>query len=361
MRIHVLCWEKIGVKQVKTMDISKRPGVGIIGCGVHATTNLLPALAFTSLNLVATCDIDPSKAKQFADMYGASKWYTNQDEMQNNEDLAGVIICVGGNQHPDLVKNAIAQRLPVFVEKPPALSVDRVEEIYELSLDSDVPVVVGFMKRFAPAFILAKEIVNDARFGQTTIFNGRLARGPGGSFRNLLYDLAIHMADLGRYFCGEVACLQAKHKTWGADRHGVVLNIEFESGSLGSLTIMNTQSWGHPVEWVEIHGEGEVVIIRDHWELRYYSKQDWGNLFHQRTDGANRMFGKGFIWQPNAPFAYLPNQSHFLNGYIGELEHFSDVICQKTKPSPSLLDSVKAIRILRAIEVSAQIDNTVSL
>jgi predicted dehydrogenase len=51
-------------------DYSKRLRVGIVGVGSHCYRNLLPALNFLPVELVAVCDTNLDVAKKTAAQYG---------------------------------------------------------------------------------------------------------------------------------------------------------------------------------------------------------------------------------------------------------------------------------------------------
>ena len=50
---------------------------GFIGCGGHAFRNVYPTFKFAPVDLIATCDLDESRAEEFARQFGAHRHYTN--------------------------------------------------------------------------------------------------------------------------------------------------------------------------------------------------------------------------------------------------------------------------------------------
>ena len=107
--------------------------VGFIGCGRHATKMLYPSLHLARIELAAVCDIDESKAQRNAKWFGAQSVYTDHKQMLENEKLDGVLICTSPTTHTTLALDCIERGLPVFVEKPPALNLERAEYLRERS------------------------------------------------------------------------------------------------------------------------------------------------------------------------------------------------------------------------------------
>jgi len=73
------------------------------------------------------------------------------------------------------------------------------------------------MKRFAPAYRLAKEAMAKKDFGKPTAFVGKFVMG-GGLYPDeytYLVDNPIHMVDLVRFFMGEVERVSVEKTDWG--------------------------------------------------------------------------------------------------------------------------------------------------
>ncbi len=98
---------------------------GFIGCGSHSWRNLYPALDFAPVKLVAVCDLDLAKAKEFAARTGAKSAYADFHEMLSAEELDCVFICTGYDGrgrplYPQIATECLAAGVNVWIEKPPA-------------------------------------------------------------------------------------------------------------------------------------------------------------------------------------------------------------------------------------------------
>jgi predicted dehydrogenase len=75
--------------------------------------------------------------------------------------------------------------------------------------------MVGFRKRYTPAYRRAREIVSSGEFGAPVLFAA--TRTSGGFAENeadpttwFLLDMGVHVIDLARFLCGEVASVYAQ-------------------------------------------------------------------------------------------------------------------------------------------------------
>ena len=74
-------------------EYEKRIRVGLIGAGSHAYRNLLPALHYLPVKLVAICNRGREKLDKTGEEYPCH-CYTSSEEMYEKENLDAVIISV---------------------------------------------------------------------------------------------------------------------------------------------------------------------------------------------------------------------------------------------------------------------------
>ena len=62
-------------------EYDRRLKVALAGCGGHAFRNILPALNYLPVDLLATCDIDASRAEAYARTFGAQRSFDSFDQL----------------------------------------------------------------------------------------------------------------------------------------------------------------------------------------------------------------------------------------------------------------------------------------
>jgi myo-inositol 2-dehydrogenase / D-chiro-inositol 1-dehydrogenase len=151
-------------------------GVGLVGAGPVAQAIHLPTLATLSdrLRPVHIMDVDPSVAATVAARSGARS-STTLEELLDDQAVDVVAICSPHQFHADQVEAvAAAGKRGILCEKPLATAVADAQRIADVSARSGVPVVVGAMHAYDPAWNAARSSWGDlpktARFLRSAIY-----------------------------------------------------------------------------------------------------------------------------------------------------------------------------------------------
>ncbi|HJW49607.1 MAG TPA: Gfo/Idh/MocA family oxidoreductase, partial [Candidatus Limnocylindria bacterium] len=146
--------------------------VALVGCGEHAFRNILPALNYLPVDLVATCDVDLGRAEAYARSFGAERSFGSFDELlrwSSSAGLEAVLLVLGMRnglpQYSDFVIPALEKGLHVWMEKPAASTVGEVEAMLAAQERSGKTVQVGYKHYFFPALVKAKEFIDSPEFG----------------------------------------------------------------------------------------------------------------------------------------------------------------------------------------------------
>ena len=137
--------------------------VGVVGLGEVAQVVHLPILESLPelYQVTAVCDISPTLRKLVGDRYGVEHQYDDVHRMVADAGLDCVLVLNSDEYHSECVVAALDVGLDVLVEKPMCLSPREADEIIAARDRSGRVVMVGYMRRFAPAFEEAKRLVPD--------------------------------------------------------------------------------------------------------------------------------------------------------------------------------------------------------
>lgn len=135
----------------------------MIGLGEVAQIVHLPVLESLPdrFEIAAVCDISPSLVDHVGRRYGVDARFTDAKEMLARTELDAVLVLNSDEYHAECVVAALEQDVNVLVEKPMCLSPREAEAIIAARDRSAAQVMVGYMRRFAPAFLEAKEQLAD--------------------------------------------------------------------------------------------------------------------------------------------------------------------------------------------------------
>ncbi len=306
--------------------------VGFIGSGRHATRILYPSLRLTDLELVATCSLVEEEAAYNARLFGAERHYVGHEALLAGEDdIDACLVAVRPPAYKEVIQAVLEAGLPVWAEKPAAASASEAAELVKLSERAGLPICVGFMKRFAPAYELARTAVEEPEFGRPSFFAGKFAMG-GGLYPDdytFLVDNSVHMVDLMRHFMGEVASLSVERTEGDAGRVAYAVLARFERGGVGTLHLSTMQSWRAHNERVEITGEGSATVVDNVTRFRLYTPE-----------------GPGRSWEPNYTVPSDANQTLMLTGYARELQHFAEIVRDGASPRATIEDAQRALALI---------------
>lgn len=252
-------------------------GVGLIGAGrmgrVFAHT-----LAFTvaEVNLVAIADIDPRTSQEVATGYGVKYHYTDYQQLLRRDDIEAVVIATPTATHAEVIKAAAAAGKHIFSEKPLAQTLGACEEAIAAVAEAGVKLQLGFMRRFDPAYLMAKEKIDQGAIGIPVMFRAT-SRDPkrtslefarrensGG----LILDMGVHDFDLARWLMGsevvrlqtEGACLVYPELKDVGDIDNAIINLKFANQAIGNIDLSRNAVYGYDIRTEVLGSEGGLLI-----------------------------------------------------------------------------------------------------
>jgi len=286
--------------------------VGAIGVGIHALTSILPNLPGAGMTLVATSARHIDRAEAAAARFGAGAAFDDAERMLDEVSLDGAVVVVPPDQFAGVIRACIRKRVPVFADKPAANDAAEAADLAAEAAEAGVPVVVGYMKRFAGAYRLAREIAAKPEFGSLTMGSFTWSMGPFAhrfDMRDWLFENPVHHFDLARFFFGELDDVHVRRGK--GEEHTVAVLASSESGALVNIRANTTGSWEQHNEAVEIFGEGHSLFVDnvDTCTWRPPTRPE-------RT------------WRPNYTVPVAGNMSAATMGFGPELEHFRRVVTE---------------------------------
>jgi len=334
----------------------KKARIGFVGCGGHATNALYPALkGIPEADLVAVCDLNQALAERNAKMFGAGKWYTDLGKMLKEEKLDGAAVVGPPPMYMGAGKQCLDAGLPIFVEKPSAVSYKDALDLAEHAQKRKLWGAVGYMKRYSVCYNMAKMVMEKEGFGKIVEISVRFS-DPGpypaiwGIKENELAFLVgqvIHLLNLVRFFCGDVGEVYAKLNRVEEGKFGFAITVGFREGSVGVMNLSACE--GDYTEGLRISGNGCWIDIDEMLHFKYRPKglpmpipvPPWGGR------------SQTVQWNPGWVELSLGSKSGETFGYNGELENFVRSCLGQDKPRSDLFDGAKDLQFAEAVWDSA--------
>ncbi|MEG1441230.1 MAG: Gfo/Idh/MocA family oxidoreductase [Oscillospiraceae bacterium] len=191
----------------------KKIRVGIVGAGSISELHLKGYNKLDNVEIVAVCDINEERAKEYSEKNGISGVYTDYNEMIKNSDLDAIDITAWNNAHCGAAIAGLHAGLNVLCEKPMALNADEALAMEKAAKESGKLLMIGFVRRFGTNTEIAKTFIDNNDLGDIYYIKTKCIRrvgNPCGWFSNKelsgggpLIDLGVHMIDLARYLMGK--------------------------------------------------------------------------------------------------------------------------------------------------------------
>ncbi|GAB3075774.1 Gfo/Idh/MocA family protein [Pedococcus soli] len=322
-------------------------GVGRIGAFHAETLTALPVVD----DLVVT-DVNADAGRAVAEKLGVA--WADSPEALLADGVDGFVIAAATNAHASLIRAGIEAGVPTFCEKPVAGTLAESLELAKLAASADVPVHIGFQRRFDAGYRAAAEAVAGGELG--FLHTLRAVTGDhapphaayiptsGGIFR----DCNVHDFDIIRFVTGrEVVSVFATGSNKGesffseagdVDTAAAILTLD--DGTIAQVSSSRYTGQGHDVRLEVVGSKGSVAVGLD-------------------DSLALRSVEPGVSFPPGP--VHVSFMDRFLPAYRAELTAFAEV-ARGAIPSPcTVADALQAFRIAEACDLSRREGRVVRL
>jgi predicted dehydrogenase len=312
--------------------------LGIVGAGRLSSRRIYPCLhAIEEVVLAAVCDLDEARARRNARKFGGERVFTDHRRMLAEADLDGVVVCVAPQAHEALAVEVMEAGLPVYTEKPPAVSAAGARRMLEVSRRTGKLCMTAFKKRYAPAYVAARAIVQGPDFGPPHLLSIDYASGP---YRNdpenprswFLLDFGLHIVDLSRFLFGEVAEVFAFQRQQTA----YAVSLRFANDAVGTLALTSHRDYAVSTEKVELTGgQGRMLTLANSVEMTYWQDREI-RAWHSPS------------------FSTAGGDSLIETGFLPELAAFVGAARGGAEPPSGIASSYRTMLLYEAIKESAE-------
>jgi predicted dehydrogenase len=173
--------------------MSKRLGVGVIGCGYWGPNWVRNFSSLTDAQMVAVADLDPKRLDYISTHYPAVRTTTDHKELLNDPAIDAVVIALPVRLHHRIAIEALRAGKHVLVEKPMAASSAECLEMIETARAQSLILMAGHTFEYTDPVRKIKAIIADGTLGDLYYVNSqRLNLGQFQKDINVIWDLAPH-------------------------------------------------------------------------------------------------------------------------------------------------------------------------
>jgi predicted dehydrogenase len=323
-------------------------GVGFLGAGPVTQAIHLPTLArlTETFEVVHVNDIDPAVAASVAARVGAA-YSTTIDPLLDDPRVEVVAICSPHQFHAaQVISVCRAGKKAVLCEKPFAMSGEEATEIAAVSAETGVPIIVGAMHTFDPAWKAAVANWGDLPEASHTI-RSSIVLPPNPRFEDFATEVitrpSFPPADLDDV---EVQVAIVHHGVMGLAIHDLPL-VRALLPRFDDVKVLRAHAiapFGYQIVFtaggkqIELHA-AVTATWRPDWAFEAYSDEqtlhiEFSPSYVQAGSGVTtiRTAGRASVFGP---------ATH--NGYEGEWRDLADIVRgeQKAPPTQTLIDDLR--------------------
>jgi predicted dehydrogenase len=295
-------------------------------------------------DLAWLCDAEEARRSEFAARYPQARVTGDFDVLLADPELEAVVIATPVPTHYELAKLALEAGKHVFVEKPPAMRAQEMEELCELAEQNGLVLMPGHLLLYHPAVTTLKSLIQAGELGDVLcVYSNRQNLGVIRKHENALLSLGVHDLSVILYLLDEEPSEVWAHGnaflTEGVEDI-VFCYLRFPSGKIAHMHL----SWLDPHKMRKITVVGrEKMVVFDDMELErkvtIYEKgpwqpsETWGE-WQTRT---------GDIFSPK-----IPNDEPLRL----ECRHFLDLLAGEGDPLRAAQDGLAVVQALEQLQAS---------
>lgn len=256
----------------------KKVRLGMIGCGLCATTMHAPALAQLSdqFEVVNVSSRNAVRAEKFADIVGAKRFVTDYRDLLDDKEVEAVTITYPFEVQADIVRATLDAGKHVLIEKPIAPTMETARKMVDWEKNSSQVTMIAENFRYRMAMMEAERHIKEGSIGDVRSMlytcygnmdrNGmwlKDSKWRWNSIGGVMLDRDVHYTAVMRMLCGEA---RAAIGRWDRMRDDVgpmdtvSLHVLFESGAVGSLFDYASVTKLNRREIVVIGTTGTIVL-----------------------------------------------------------------------------------------------------
>ncbi len=212
----------------------ERLKLAVVGVGALGRHHARILSSNPAVELVAVADPNETQGRAVADSCRC-EWTPDYRTLLGRVDAASIVVPTG--MHADVAASFLRRSTPVLVEKPLAANTEEGRMLVRLANEHKVPIQVGHIERFNPAFEVLDRLTTRPRYLRAERFSPYAFRSMDIS---VVHDLMIHDIEL----CLQVAGSPVTHveafgtSIAGGQEDGVQARITFESGCIADLSAL---------------------------------------------------------------------------------------------------------------------------
>jgi myo-inositol 2-dehydrogenase/D-chiro-inositol 1-dehydrogenase len=304
-------------------------GAGEWSRQVHGPTlERLSQRAVVSLELI--CDIKIERARQFRDLFHYRLASDNIHEMLAEVRPDAIVCTVQPAATAELVKSLLPMRIPLFIEKPPGVSLVEATSLAAESVTSGTLTFVAFNRRSIPSIVRLKEWAthHPIRFARAEMLRTNRLEG------NFAIATGIHALDTVRFLMGDPESIEVRPYPHGdSEINDYSVRLNFKNSAVAEISLMLDTGLRRECYCLSSDGASAEAALDSAYNsaLCYQGDRQWS--------------GEAITVEHS-----LVNDPLIDGGFLGEYEAFFHSLTAGAPSTCSLGDAARSMQLAEAVQ-----------
>ena len=338
---------------------------GIIGVGAMGREHAENLKYIEGATVTAISDPDQgSRDAASAQLGGSVKVFTDHNDLLNSGLVDAVIIATPNYTHVDILKDALATPLHVFIEKPLCTTIEDCMKVIEWSKNRTGLVWMGLEYRYMPPVAELISIVHSGGVGDVQQVAIREHREPfypkvgnwnrfteksGGTLVEKCchyFNLMDHIAQERpvRVFASGGQRVNFLDEVYDGKRADMLdsayVIVEYPSGTRAMLDLCMFAENTVDKEHITVTGNGgKIESLLPSLELRYGKRSDVGNFASWTHDASKPKVETRKVWDDSIKY----NGFHYGASYLEHVKFFKAIKAGNIQPEVTLEDGLRSV------------------
>ena len=326
---------------------------GLLGAGRIGRMHANNLARSTNAELLWVYDADQTVSTEVATI-NSTRSTDSIETIFQDPHVDAILIATPTNTHADLIIQSAEAGKAIFCEKPIDLNIEKVNWCMEHLSNIDVPIQIGFNRRFDPSHRKLAEAVHKGQIGQLeqVVISSRDPEPPPKEYYlvagGMLRDMTIHDFDLARFVLNEevnrISALSSTLFDPVAEEIGEIdsamILMQTQSGKLCHINNSRHATYGYD-QRLEAHGSDGMLRSEN----------------HQQT-GIERFNKNGSFWKDPLEFSF---SDRYRQAFVDQLDSFINALETNQKTSVTFDDGRRALILANAAYESISSGQTVEV
>jgi predicted dehydrogenase len=297
----------------------------------HAHGPTLQRLAQQSLvSLELICDLQMERARQFRDLFHYRLVSDNIHQMLEEVRPDAIVCTVQPSATADLVRSLLPLRIPLFIEKPPGISLVEATSLAAASVASKTFTFVAFNRRSIPSIVRLKEwaVRHPIRFARAEMLRTNRLEP------DFAIATGIHVLDTIRFLMGNPESIEANARRHdNSEAHDYQVRLMFANSAVAEISLMLNTGLRRESYLLSSAGVTAEAALGSAYssELCFQGDRQW--------------FGENIVEQHA-----LANDHLVDGGFLGEYEEFFRLLAAGAPSALSLTDAAYSMQLAEAVQ-----------